>query len=302
MKKTLVLLFLSVSLFFNVSAFGETYSKNELAFDYPSGYKITPVKSPVMQMVLCESSDGNVYIAYTQMTNALFAMLDEKDMEETGIEALKEAGTRLNDKEKYRTFQMEDPRKVAMLHISGVQSDISIETTDGMQLQGLLFFTVKGQHTLLITVIYEQSVKTDDINAIVRSTRLGPEVMTVEASEDDSVFSVVEQKPQFPGGENALFRFLGENIIYPAIAMANNIQGRVICQFIVEKDGSISNIEIVRSGGDKSLDTEALRVLKTMPKWEPGVQNGKRVRVRYTIPVIFKLQDENHPKQEPQSN
>ena len=95
--------------------------------------------------------------------------------------------------------------------------------------------------------------------------------------------------PEFPGGTEALIKFLQDNVTYPQIAKENNIEGRVLCQFVVEKDGTITDIQVVRSGGDASLDKEAVRVLRLMPKWKPGKQQGKPVRVKYTVPVNFKL-------------
>jgi protein TonB len=107
--------------------------------------------------------------------------------------------------------------------------------------------------------------------------------------EDNVVFQVVETMPSFPGGDQALFKFLGDNVKYPVIAQENGIQGRVICQFVVNKDGSIVDVEVVRPV-DPSLDKEAIRVIKSMPNWSPGKQRGKSVRVKYTLPVNFKLQ------------
>lgn len=97
------------------------------------------------------------------------------------------------------------------------------------------------------------------------------------------------QMPEFPGGQNALFKYLSQTVKYPAIAKENKIQGRVLCQFVVNKDGSISDIEVIQSGGDASLDKEALRVIKSMPKWKPGKLNGEPVRVKYVLPITFKL-------------
>jgi protein TonB len=96
--------------------------------------------------------------------------------------------------------------------------------------------------------------------------------------------------PEFPGGVQALSRYIAENIKYPALAQENGIQGKAMCQFVVERDGSISEVEIARSAGDKSLDKEALRLIKSMPKWKPGMQKGSPVRVKYTVPVNFMLQ------------
>lgn len=112
----------------------------------------------------------------------------------------------------------------------------------------------------------------------------------VEEEEEEVVFMVVETMPEFPGGQQELFRYLSENVKYPVIAQENGIQGRVICQFVVNKDGSIVDVVVVRSGGDASLDKEAVRVIKSMPKWKPGKQRGKAVRVKYTVPVNFRLQ------------
>ena len=112
----------------------------------------------------------------------------------------------------------------------------------------------------------------------------------VEEEEEDVIFQVVESMPDFPGGQQALFKYLAENVKYPVIAQENGIQGRVICQFVVNKDGSIVDVVAVRSSGEASLDKEAIRVIKSMPKWKPGKQRGKPVRVKYTVPVNFRLQ------------
>ena len=109
------------------------------------------------------------------------------------------------------------------------------------------------------------------------------------AEYEAKVFDVVEVMPEFPGGHNALYAWLSNNIKYPPVAEKNGIQGRVICSVVVEREGSITDVRVVRSV-DVSLDKEAVRVLKAMPKWIPGKQNGKAVRVKYTIPVTFKLQ------------
>ncbi len=111
----------------------------------------------------------------------------------------------------------------------------------------------------------------------------------IEEEEDNVIFQVVEKMPSFPGGDSQLFKFLNENVKYPVIAQENGVQGRVICQFVVNRDGSIVDVEVVRSV-DASLDKEAIRVIKSMPKWSPGQQRGKPVRVKYTLPVNFRLQ------------
>ena len=105
----------------------------------------------------------------------------------------------------------------------------------------------------------------------------------------NKVFDVVEEMPSFPGGQAALMSFLSSNIKYPVVAQDNGVQGRVIVGFVVERDGSITDVKVMRSV-DPSLDREAQRVVKAMPRWKPGKQNGSAVRVKYTVPVVFRLQ------------
>jgi protein TonB len=107
--------------------------------------------------------------------------------------------------------------------------------------------------------------------------------------EETKVFDVVEQMPSFPGGPSALMQYLSSNIKYPVVAEENGVQGRVVCTFVVERDGSITDVRVIKSV-DPSLDKEAVRVVKGMPKWIPGKQNGSAVRVKYTVPVTFRLQ------------
>ena len=116
-----------------------------------------------------------------------------------------------------------------------------------------------------------------------------PVQVVEEEPEEQTIFEVVENMPEFQGGQAALMAYLAKNIKYPTIAQENGTQGRVIVQFVVNKDGSIVDAKVVRSV-DPYLDKEALRVINTMPKWKPGMQRGKPVRVKFTVPVMFRLQ------------
>ena len=111
---------------------------------------------------------------------------------------------------------------------------------------------------------------------------------TVVSKKNQKVFDVVEQMPEFPGGMEALFKYMAENMKYPEDAKKQQVEGRVLVQFSVETDGSVSNTEVLMRVFP-SLDAEAVRVISGMPKWIPGKQNGKVVRVKYTIPVSFRL-------------
>lgn len=114
------------------------------------------------------------------------------------------------------------------------------------------------------------------------------EVEEVADIKENEVLDVVEQMPSFPGGETMLKKYLSSNVNYPEVAVENEIQGRVVVTFVVERDGSITDVKVAK-GVDPSLDREAVRVTKSMPRWKAGIQNGKAVRVKYTMPVTFSL-------------
>lgn len=153
----------------------------------------------------------------------------------------------------------------------------------------------------------KQMDKLDDKVAVGTENKEGVKDRTVEAVRNDiavaapppppapkpevatKIFDVVEEMPSFPGGNGALMSYLTNNTKYPVVAQENGVQGRVIVSFVVERDGSISDVRVARSV-DPSLDREAQRVVKSMPRWKPGKQNGSAVRVKYTVPVVFRLQ------------
>lgn len=130
----------------------------------------------------------------------------------------------------------------------------------------------------------------DDINLIKEHKEEVVQEKPREEKKKEEVFTHVEQMPKFPGGDAELYKFINNNLNYPAMAIENNVQGRVVVQFVVTKDGSIGNVKVVRSV-DRDLDNEAIRVCKKLPKFIPGKQNGQPVNVWYTLPVTFKLQD-----------
>lgn len=129
----------------------------------------------------------------------------------------------------------------------------------------------------------------DDATAAQTETFVAPVVEEEEEESAQQIFTVVEKQPEFPGGTAELFKYLSKAIKYPVIAQENGIQGRVVCSFVVNRDGSIVDIQVMR-GVDPSLDKEAIRVISEMPKWKPGEQRGKPVRVRFILPVQFRLQ------------
>lgn len=149
-----------------------------------------------------------------------------------------------------------------------------------------------------VLTVVEDDVKLDDVEIVSSEDDAAsaqvevytpPAVVEEEEESSQQIFTVVETMPEFPGGQGVLLQYLAKSIKYPVIAQENGIQGRVSCSFVVNKDGSIVDAEVIR-GVDPSLDKEALRVINSMPKWSPGKQRGKPVRVKYTVPVTFRLQ------------
>ena len=149
------------------------------------------------------------------------------------------------------------------------------------------------QTTQLEIVQDDVEVEDIEINAEVDQQEVIEEYVPVEVEEeevqDQEIFQIVEEMPSFPGGEAKLMEYVAKNIKYPQIARETGIQGRVFVGFVVEPDGSISNVKLLRGIGG-GCDEEAMRVIKSLPKWKPGKQRGKAVRVSYQIPVFFKLQ------------
>ena len=137
--------------------------------------------------------------------------------------------------------------------------------------------------------VEESTIQASDETDKAVEVRYVPVEVEEEEVEEQQIFQVVEEMPEFPGGMAECMKFLSKNIKYPPISAENGIQGRVIVQFVVNQDGSIVDPVVVR-GVDSHLDKEALRVIQMMPKWKPGKQRGKSVRVKYTVPVMFRLQ------------
>ena len=152
---------------------------------------------------------------------------------------------------------------------------------------------VPKQTTQLEIVEDDVEVEDIEINAEVDQAEVIEEYVPVEVEEDEvveqEIFQIVEEKPAYPGGDQKLMEFIAKGIKYPQIARETGIQGRVFVGFVVEPDGSVSNVKVLRGIGG-GCDEEAMRVVKSMPKWKPGKQRGKAVRVSYMLPVNFKLQ------------
>lgn len=137
--------------------------------------------------------------------------------------------------------------------------------------------------------VEESTIQSSEETGQAVDVKYVPVEVEEEPVEEEQIFQVVEEMPEFPGGMAECLKFLAKNIKYPTIAQENGTQGRVTVQFVVNRDGSIVDAKVLR-GVDPYLDKEAIRVISSMPKWKPGMQRGKAVRVKYTVPVMFRLQ------------
>ena len=152
------------------------------------------------------------------------------------------------------------------------------------------------QQVVKINIVEDDVEVDDNIDIDVEADQntevqeyIAPVVEEEESAEETQIFMVVESMPEYPGGEAALYKYLAENIKYPQMAKESGIQGRVFVTFVVERNGSVTDVRVLRGIGG-GCDEEAIRVVQSMPQWTPGKQRGKSVRVQYNLPVKFTLQ------------
>ena len=164
-----------------------------------------------------------------------------------------------------------------------IKKDDEVKPEDEMKTQEELMQT----NTAIGALDVKGNSETGEVLKVTQRVADEP-VAAPKPEVENKVFEVVEQQASFPGGDAALFRYLNDNLKYPAVAQENGVQGRVTVSFVVERDGSITDLKVER-GVDPSLDREAMRVVRGMPHWIPGKQNGNTVRSRFRLPVTFKL-------------
>ena len=186
-------------------------------------------------------------------------------------------------------FEQEIPEVPEEVLATVQVTQIAIVDADKVKNEVMDMETQKEDNTARGVVTQEGSDDADKFKAVTEQVVVKEPVPVKEEKKEEEIFVAVEQPAEFPGGQAALMKWLSQNIRYPEAAQQNDIQGRVIVKFVVEKDGSISQVTVAR-GVDKDLDREAVRVVKRMPKWQPGKNNGVAVRSKFTLPVVFKLQ------------
>ncbi len=196
--------------------------------------------------------------------------------------------------EEIEEIKYEEPEEVVEEAVAAqMVTEISIEDVVDKEREVKTVEEVQSNEAQIGAVNQEGKIDISQINDKVKEVVVAPVAPKVEPvvkkPEPEKIFEAVEQQAQFPGGQAALMKWLSNNIKYPELAQQNNVEGRVTVKFTVEKDGSISN-PVIAKGVDKDLDREAIRVVKKMPKWQPGKNNGVAVRSYFYLPVVFKLQ------------
>ena len=224
-----------------------------------------------------------IVIAKVQIENAIArSVAVEADVELSKLAEKKEAKVEKKEQPKVEKVEVEKVKSSVKFTAPEIKKDSEVKPEEELKSQEDLNKTN--------TAIGAFDVKGNDESAgeVLKAKEVIAQPEPPK-QEETKVFDVVEEMPSFPGGPGALMSFLSSNIKYPVVAEENGIQGRVIVAFVVERDGSITDVRVVKSV-DQSLDKEAVRVVKSMPHWIPGKQNGSAVRVKYTVPVTFRLQ------------
>lgn len=224
--------------------------------------------------------------------SGVFAKPEEEQIVSATVQELTTVDTEEEEieEEEEEQFQMPEPEEVvAPEEVANQQrvTELLIVEDDKLEEDK----QVKNQEEVLENEAQAGAIDvtegTNDLNKIA----IKEEVIAAPVVEEEQPMNIatVEQKPEFKGGEAAMYKWLNDNIVYPSAASEEGVSGRVVVEFVVGKDGSITNVRIVR-GRHPALDKEALRVIKSMPNWIPGRNNGQPVKVTYTLPVTFKLQ------------
>ncbi len=212
-----------------------------------------------------------------KMSQAILEQVEETPEEDEEIE-----------EQKFEQPEVVVPEEV----LATVQvTQIAIVDADKVKNEVMDMETQQEDNTARGVVNQEGSDDADKFKAVQEQVVVKEPEPEVQKPKEEQIFIAVEQPAEFPGGMAALMRWLNNNMRYPEAAQQNDIQGRVIVNFVVEKDGSIANVKIAK-GVDKDLDREALRVVKKMPKWQPGKNNGVAVRSYFNLPVTFRLQNQ----------
>lgn len=240
-------------------------------------------------VVVCLIFGYSKYSDYQAEKAALEAKEKAEKMSQAILEAADDTPEEEPEEQKFEQPEVVVPEEV----LATVQvTQIAIVDADKVKNEVIDMDTQKEDNTARGVVNQEGSDDADKFKAVHEQVVVKePEPEVVKEPVEEKIFVAVEQPAEFPGGQAALMKWLSNNMRYPEAAQQNDIQGRVVVNFVVEKDGTIGQVKIAK-GVDKDLDREAIRVVKKMPKWQPGKNNGVAVRSYFNLPVTFRLQNQ----------
>lgn len=241
----------------------------------------------VIVLVICYSK----YSDYKAEQDRLALIEEREKMQALEIETIADEETPEEEEPEQQKMEMEIPQVPEEVLATVQVTQIAIVDADQVKNEVMDMETQKEDNTARGVVNQEGADDADKFKAVVEQVVVVEPEPVVEKHEPEKIFVAVEQPAEFPGGAAAMMKWLSNNIRYPESAQQNGISGRVVVKFVVEKDGSIGNPTIVK-GVDRDLDQEALRVVKRMPKWQPGKNNGQPVRSYFNLPVTFRLQNQ----------
>ncbi|MDE6247471.1 MAG: TonB family protein [Muribaculaceae bacterium] len=220
------------------------------------------------------------------------ALIEERErMQALEVETTTEDEAPEEEEPEQQKMEMEIPEVPEEVLATVQVTQIAIVDADKVKNEVMDMETQKEDNTARGVVNQEGSDDADKFKAVQEQVIVKEPEPEVVKHEPEKIFVAVEQPAEFPGGAAAMMKWLSNNIRYPESAQQNGISGRVVVKFVVEKDGSIGQPSIVK-GVDRDLDQEALRVVKRMPKWQPGKNNGQPVRSYFNLPVTFRLQNQ----------
>lgn len=237
-------------------------------------------------VVFCLILGLNKYSAY----RAEKAALELQEQREKMMAAQIAQEEEVEEQEEPEEQKFEQPEVTVPEEVLATVQVTQIAIVDQVKNEVMDMDTQKEDNTARGVVTQEGSDDADKFKAVHEQVVVKEPEPEVKHKEEE-IFVAVEQQAEFPGGQAALMKWLSQNVRYPETAQQNDVQGRVIVKFVVEKDGSIGTATILK-GVDKDLDREALRVVKKMPRWQPGKNNGVAVRSYFNLPVVFKLQNQ----------
>lgn len=220
------------------------------------------------------------------------ALIEERErMQALEVEMTEDDADKEEEEAPEQKMEMEMPTVPEEVLATVQVTQIAIVDADKVKNEVVDMETQKEDNTARGVVNQEGADDADKFKAVQEAVVVKEEPVVEKKPEPEKIFVAVEQPAEFPGGQAAMMKWLSNNIRYPESAQQNGISGRVVVKFVVERDGSVSSPTIVK-GVDRDLDQEALRVVKRMPKWQPGKNNGQPVRSYFNLPVTFRLQNQ----------